>query len=80
MVQIYTYVRRFDFLYKSSSAAVRIDQWYKYITMSGVSTSNINISAAVHTDQWCKYIPTSSVLTSNINHHQLQYTLRIRNA
>ena len=80
MVQIYTCVRRFDFLYKSSSAAVRIDQWYKYIPMSGVSTSNINILAAVRTDQWYKYIPTSSLLTSDINYHQLQYALRIRNA
>ena len=28
--------------YKSSSAAVRIDYWYKYIPILGVSTSNIS--------------------------------------
>ena len=68
MVQIYTYDRRFDFLYKSSSAAVRIDQWYKYIPMSRVSTSNINISAAVRTENskrliWvCNYTINKCVL------------------
>ena len=28
--------------YKASSAAVRTDQWYKYISRSNASTSNIN--------------------------------------
>ena len=30
MVYVYTYVRRFDFYYKPSSAAERLDQWYIY--------------------------------------------------
>ena len=41
-VYVYTYVMRFNFYYKSSSAAGSTDQWYICILMSGVSTSTIS--------------------------------------
>ena len=51
MAYVYTYIRRFDFYYKSSSAAVRTDQSYIYTYVERFDFYYMSLSAAVHTDQ-----------------------------
>ena len=62
-----------NFYYKSSSVAVRTEYQYKYIPISGISTSTIRSPAAVRTENRQKHIPVIGFLTSTTIHHQLEY-------